>query len=169
VAFGPLADRLRETLWAIEPDLPIVDIIPYERLVARSVAEPRFYLTLLVSFAAIAVILAAGGIYGSMLYAVAQRNREMGIRLALGARGINVVAMIVRHGLVLTAIGISLGVAGAYGLTRTLESFLFGITSTDLSTFVAVSALLAAVALAACYLPARKAAATDPIETLRTE
>jgi putative ABC transport system permease protein len=169
VAFGPLAERLRETLWAIEPDLPISAIIPYERQVANTVAEPRFYLTLLLTFAAIAVVLAAGGIYGSMLYAVGQRNREMGIRLALGARGINVVTMIVRHGLVLTAAGVVLGLAGAYGLTRTLESFLFGITATDVSTFVTVSALLAAVALAACYFPARKAAATDPMETLRSE
>lgn len=169
VAPGPLAERLRETLWAIEPDLPIVDIIPYERLVARSIAEPRFYSALLLTFAAIAVILAAGGIYGSMLYAVGQRHREMGIRLALGARGINVVAMIVQHGLVLTVMGVSLGIAGAYGLTRTLDSFLFGISPTDLSTFVAVSLLLAVVALAACYLPARKAAGADPIETLRSE
>jgi putative ABC transport system permease protein len=160
---------LRESLWAIEPNLPIVDIIPYERLVARSIAEPRFYSALLLTFAAIAVILAAGGIYGSMLYAVGQRNREMGIRLALGARGINVVTMIVGHGLVLTVTGVALGLAGAYGLTRTLESFLFEITATDVSTFATVSALLAAVALAACYVPARKAAATDPMETLRNE
>jgi putative ABC transport system permease protein len=169
VAFGPLAEKLRETLWAIEPDLPIVDIIPYERQVANSIAEPRFYSVLLISFAAIAMILAAGGIYGSMLYAVGQRHREMGIRLALGARGINVVGMIVKDGLVLTVIGVALGIAGAYAVSRTLESFLFGVTATDPSTFVAVSVLLAVVALAACYFPARKAAGTDPMETLRTE
>jgi putative ABC transport system permease protein len=169
VAFGPMAERLREMLWAIEPDLPIVDIISYERQVANSVAEPRFYSALLISFATVAVILAAGGIYGSMLYAVGQRHREMGIRLALGARGINVVGMIVRHGLVLTVVGVGLGLAGAYAVTRTLESFLFGVTSTDPSTFVAVSVLLTAVAMAACFFPARKAAKTDPMETLRTE
>jgi len=169
VAFGPLAERLRETLWAVEPDLPIVDIIPYDRQVANSIAEPRFYSALLISFAAIAILLAAGGIYGSMLYAVGQRHREMGIRLALGASGIRVVGMIVRHGLALTVIGVALGVAGAYSVSRTLESFMFGITASDLSTYIAVSALLAAVALAACYFPARKAARTDPIETLRTE
>jgi len=169
VAFGPLAERLREIVWAVEPDLPIVDIIPYERQVANSIAEPRFYSALLISFATVAMILAAGGIYGSMLYAVGQRHREMGIRLALGARGINVVRMIVQHGLVLTVIGNMLGIAGAYAITRWLESFLFGVTPTDPSTFVAVSVLLTAVALAACYFPARKAAGTDPMETLRTE
>ncbi|UCG86930.1 MAG: ABC transporter permease [Gemmatimonadota bacterium] len=169
VAFGSLAERLRETLWVVEPDLPIVDIIPYERQVANSIAEPRFYSALLISFATVAMLLAAGGIYGSMLYAVGRRHREMGIRLALGARGINVIGMIVRHGLMLTAIGVGLGLAGAYAASRTLESFMFGITAADPSTYVAVSALLAAVALAACYFPARKAAATDPMETLRAE
>ena len=110
-----------------------------------------------------------GGIYGSMLYSVGQMHREIGIRIALGAGRRRVVAMIVRTGLALTIAGITLGLGGAYALSRTLESFVFGLTTTDTPTFAAVAVLLGAVAMASCYLPARRAAATDPIETLRSD
>lgn len=104
-----------------------------------------------------------------MLYSVGQRHREIGIRLALGAGQRRVVSLIVQSGLVLTVAGITLGLGGAFALSRTLESFVFEVTTTDAPTFAIVAALLAAVAIAACYLPARRAAATDPIQTLRAE
>jgi len=168
---GPtaLADAMRAAVWAVDPALPVLEISPLERTVSDSIAEPRFISMLLSTFAALAILLAAGGIYGSMLYSVGQRHRELGIRLALGARESNVVGMILRSGLLLTLIGIALGIAGALALSRTIETMLFGIEPTDPLTFVAVSVLLGAVALAACYLPARKAAKADPLEALRTQ
>jgi len=164
-----LADAMRAAVWAIDPDLPVREILPLEQTVASAIAQPRFLSMLLSTFATLAILLAAGGIYGSMLYSVGQRNREVGIRMALGARAGNVTAMILRSGLRLTVIGIALGIAGALALSRTVESMLFGIEPTDPLTFVAVSVLLGAVALAACYLPARKAAKSDPIEALRAQ
>ncbi len=164
-----LADMLRQAVWAIDGDLPIREITTLEQSIARSIAQPRFYWLLLTSFASIAILLAAGGIYGSMLYSVGRRHKELGIRMALGANRAKVVAMIVWSGLSLTAAGIALGIGGAFALSRTLGSFVFGITTTDPTTFVVVSLLLGTVAMAACYLPARKAAEADPIEILRSE
>ena len=137
--------------------------------VSRSIAQPRFLSILLLTFASLSMLLAAGGIYGSLLYSVRQRHKEMGIRMALGAGTGNVVRMIVKSGLVLTATGLLLGVSGALALSRTLESLLFGIAPADIGTFLVVPLLLGAVALVACYLPARTAAQADPIETLRVE
>ncbi len=145
------------------------EVASLESYVSRSVAGPRFYSTLLTTFAVLAILLASGGIYGSMLYSVGQMHREIGIRIALGAGRRGVVAMVVRSGLALTLAGITLGLGGAYALSRTLESFVFGLTTTDAPTFAAVAVLLGAVAMASCYLPARRAAATDPIETLRSD
>jgi putative ABC transport system permease protein len=164
-----LAEAMRAAVWAVDPDLPVREILPLEQTVASAIAQPRFLSMLLSTFAVLAILLAAGGIYGSMLYSVGQRNREIGIRMALGAREGNVTAMILRSGLRLTLIGIALGLAGAFALSRTVESMLFGIERTDPLTFAAVSVLLGSVALAACYLPARKAAKADPIETLRAQ
>ncbi len=166
---GVLARNVRDVVWAIDPDLPIGEIVQLKHKVAQSIAQPRFLSILLLTFAALSMLLAAGGIYGSLLYSVGQRHKEMGIRMALGAGTANVVGMVVRSGLVLIVIGLLLGIGGAFALSRTLESLLFGITPADPGTFVVVPLLLGAVALIACYLPARKAAQTDPIETLRAE
>lgn len=144
-----LADGLRQAVWSIDPDLPVPEVSSLGTFISRSVAEPCFYSLLLMTFATLSILLAAGGIYGSILYSVGQRSRELGIRVALGARREQVVAMVVRGGLLMAMAGIALGLAGAYGLSRTLESFLFGVSSTDPSTFAAVAILLGGVALAA--------------------
>jgi putative ABC transport system permease protein len=164
-----LANDIREAVWAVNSDQPIREIAPMNVLVGGSIAAPRFLSALMIAFSTMAILLAAGGIYGSILYSVQQRQRELGIRMALGAGRVSVVGLILRQGILLTALGVALGVGGALALTRTLESLLFGITPSDTGTFVAVSALLAAVALTASYLPARKASETDPMETLRAE
>ncbi len=166
---GVLAGTIRDVVWSINPDLPIGEIVQLRRKVSRSIAQPRFLSILLLTFAALSVLLAAGGIYGSLLYSVGQRHKEMGIRMALGAGTGNVVGMIVRNGLLLTAVGLILGLGGAFALSRTLESLLFGIEPIDPGTFVAVPLLLGVVAMVACYMPARRAAGADPIETLRAE
>jgi predicted permease len=166
---GILAGTIRDVVWALDPDLPIREIVQSRHKVARSIAQPRFLSILLLTFATLSILLAAGGIYGSLLYLVGQRQREMGIRMALGAGTGNVVGMIVRSGLVLTVSGLLLGLGGALALSRTLESLLFGITPADPLTFIVVPLLLGAVALVACYVPARTAAQADPIETLRAE
>ena len=166
---GVLAGQIRDVVWGIDPDLPIGEIVQLDRKVAQSIAQPRFLSALLVTFAALSILLAAGGIYGSLLYSVGQRHKEMGIRMALGAGSWKVVGMIVRSGLVLTVTGLFLGVIGALALSRTLESMLFGITPTDPGTFVIVPLFLGIVALVACYLPARTAARADPTATLRAE
>jgi putative ABC transport system permease protein len=164
-----IAGDIREAVWAVNPDQPIREIAPVNQLVGGSIAEPRFVSALLIAFSAMAILLAAGGIYGSILYSVQQRQRELGIRMALGAGRVSVVGLILKQGMLLTAIGVTLGVGGALALTRTMESLLFGITPSDATTYVVVCALLAAVALTASYLPARRASETDPMETLRVE
>jgi predicted permease len=164
-----VAQALRQAIWAVEPDLPVDEVITMRLRIATSMTGPRFYSALLLSFAAVALMLAAGGIYGSMLYSVGQRHRELGIRIALGARGNDVVKMVVGQAAVLALVGIGLGMVGALAVARSLESFVFGITTTDIPTFAAVAALLAVVAVAASYIPARRAARADPMEALRSE
>jgi len=121
------------------------------------------------TFALVALLLAAGGIYGAMLYSVGQRRRELGIRVALGAGRARVLGMVVGQGALLTVTGVALGIGGAYFLTRTLQAFVFGIGTTDVPTFAAVATILAAIAIGATLLPARRAAEADPVEALRAE
>ena len=164
-----LAPALREAVWGLRPDLPVTEIATMRSRIGRSTADRRFLMSMVVMFAVVASLLASLGIYGAMLYSVRQRRREVGIRMALGAVRGSVVAMVVRHGMVLTTVGIGAGLVGGLALSRTLASAVFGITTHDASTYVAVSVLLGSAAFVACYLPARRAASADPMETLRTE
>jgi ABC-type antimicrobial peptide transport system permease subunit len=140
-----------------------------EDVVAASTGETRFYGALLGAFAGLALGLAAVGIYGVMSYAVASRTREIGIRLALGAQRGGVFALVMARGARLTAAGVALGIGGALAATTGLEKLLYGVTPTDPVTLASVTALLAGVALLACWLPARRAMRVDPAVTLRYE
>jgi predicted permease len=157
-----LGSAVRREIHAIDRNLPVPDLVPLRRNLAAPLAGPLFSMLLLAVFAAVALILAATGVYGIMAFAVTQRTREIGVRLALGAQPWRVVGMILTRGLLLTLLGVALGWAGAFGLTRFLAGLLYGTAPTDALTFGAVALLLGAVALTATYLPARRAAAIDP-------
>jgi predicted permease len=159
----------RAAVMSLDRDLPIYDAFTLETMINRTLGQPKFYVLLLSIFAALAVVLAVVGIYGVMAYTVQQRTREIGIRIALGATGQRVVGMVVGRGLVLAALGVALGTAGAYALTRVLSSLLFGVSARDPMTFAAVATLLAAVAVVASWLPARRAARVDPLSAMRAE
>jgi putative ABC transport system permease protein len=164
-----IAGALRNEVRAIDPDQPVSAMRPMTELVDSSVAQPRYRTTLFGLFAALAMILAATGIYGVMSYSVAQRTHEIGVRMALGARRFDVLKLVVGQGMLLTLIGVALGLAAAFGLTRVMQSLLFGVTTKDPLTFVVVSALLIAVAFVACFVPARRATKVDPLVALRYE
>ena len=129
----------------------------------------RFSMFALGLFAGVAMLLAAIGIYGVISYSVAERTREIGIRMAMGAQTRNVLKLVIEHGMALTGIGIAIGLAGAFAITRVMAKLLFGVTATDPLTFALIALSLTFVALAACYLPARRAAKVDPIVALRYE
>ncbi|HEX3187372.1 MAG TPA: ABC transporter permease [Pyrinomonadaceae bacterium] len=154
---------------AIDPDVPLFAVKTMEEYLSASVAAPRFNTTLLSIFAAVALVLTVVGLYGVMSYSVAQRRNEIGIRLALGAQGRDVLMMIVRQGSKLILIGLAIGLVGAYALTRLMASLLFGVRAKDPITFAVVATLLAIVALLACYVPAWRATKVDPMEALRCE
>ena len=164
-----LTGAVRAQLRELDPDLPLTQVRPMTEVVARSVWQPRLYTALFGVFAAVALILATVGIYGVMSYAVTQRTREIGLRMALGAQKQDVLKLVVGHGVVITAIGIGAGLGAAVGLTRLMSSLLFGVTATDPLTFAAVSVVLAGVALGACFVPAMRAAKVDPMVALRYE
>ncbi|HKH48225.1 MAG TPA: ABC transporter permease [Thermoanaerobaculia bacterium] len=157
-----LTAAIRREIRAVDGDLPIPEVQPLRQSLSNAVAAPRFRMLLFGIFAAVALVLATIGVYGVMMFAVAQRTREIGVRLALGARPWGVVRLVLRRGLLLTLLGIALGWTGAFALTRFLASLLYGTAPTDAATFAAVALLLAGVATAAGYLPARRAAAIDP-------
>jgi putative ABC transport system permease protein len=140
-----------------------------DEVLAASAAQRRFNMTLLASFAALAVVLALIGVYGVIGYSVAQRTREIGIRVALGATRSDVVALVVRAGMGWSLVGVAGGFAGALGLSRLISGLLFGVTPNDPATFVAIALAMLGVALAATYIPARRAASVDPIAALRAE
>jgi putative ABC transport system permease protein len=164
-----VAAAIRREVQAIDKDQPIYDVSTMEKILSNSVAPRRLSMVLFSLFAAVALLLAAVGIYGVMSYSVTQRTREIGIRMALGADHKNVVQMIVRQGMTLTLVGIGVGLAAAFGLSRLMTSLLFGVSVTDPLTFVAISSLLAGVALLANYVPARRATKVDPMVALRYE
>jgi putative ABC transport system permease protein len=164
-----IAGAVRKEVQAIDPDQPIAAIKPMTDWVDASAAAPRYRTTLLALFAALAMILAATGIYGVMSYSVAQRTHEIGVRMALGARRLDVLKLVVRQGMLLTIVGVVVGLLGAFALTRVMSSLMFGVTTRDPVTFVAVSLLLVAVAFIACFVPARRATKVDPLTALRYE
>jgi putative ABC transport system permease protein len=164
-----LAPAVRRAVWSVDGDQPIVRVATMADLVAASAAERRFALILFAAFAMAALALAAAGIYGVLAGAVAERTREIGVRAALGASRGEILALVVRQGMALTGLGAALGVAGAAVATRAIAGMLFGVSPLDPATYLGVIALLAAVAMAACGVPAWRAARVDPATTLRAE
>jgi predicted permease len=164
-----IVNEARAAIKEVDADLPVFDVKTMTDAVSESVAQPRFYAILLGSFAGIALLIAALGIYGVISYAVSQRTRELGIRIALGAQRERVVRLVIGQGLTLTLLGIVLGVAGAVVLTRLISSLLFGVAAADPLTFISVAVLFVLVACLASYLPARRAAGVDPIIAMRAE
>lgn len=160
---------VREAIYSVDADLPVASLAPLTTLVDNSLTEPRFAMLLLASFAGVALLLATIGMYGVISYSVAQRTQEIGIRMALGAERQKVLGMILAQGARLAGLGISIGLMAAFGVTRLMTSFLFGVQATDPLTFLSVSLLLVTVALLACYLPARRAMRVDPLVALRYE
>jgi putative ABC transport system permease protein len=163
------ASAVRAAVRDIDPALPVFGMQVMTDLVADSLVRPRFLSILLGSFSVIALVLAAVGIYGVMAYSVSQRTQEIGVRMALGARSSNVMKMVLAQGTKLAAIGVGIGLAGAFALTRLMSTLLFEVSVTDPATFAAVVALLTIVALLACYVPARRATKVDPMVALRIE
>jgi putative ABC transport system permease protein len=158
-----------KAIYSIDKEQALTDVRTMEQVVARSMSSRRFNMTLLITFAGVALVLASIGVYGVMNYTVMLRKRELGIRLALGAQKMDVLRLVLGQGLTLTLIGVGAGLLSAYGVTRLMASLLYGVTATDYLTFVSVSAVLIAVGLLASYLPARRATKVDPMIALRTE
>lgn len=153
----------------VDKDLPIAEVATLNQILAREAAPRRFNATLFSIFAGLALLLAATGVYGVIAYSVARRTREVGIRMALGARRHDVLGLFISHGMRLVLLGLVIGLGGALALTRLMASLLFGVSATDLTTFAIVAGVLTAIGLLACYLPARRATKVDPLVALRYE
>lgn len=164
-----LSGAVRNEVFSLDKDQPVFNLRPMSEVISSSVAQPRFTVFLLGSFAGVALLLAALGIYGVMAYSVTQRTQEMGIRMALGATRASIFKLVIWQGIILALIGVVIGVGAAFYATRVMKSLLFGIGLTDPLTFIVVPLILVAVALLACYLPARKATKVDPVIALRYE
>jgi putative ABC transport system permease protein len=156
-------------VWSFDHNLPISQVLTMDAVVAYANAQPRFEMLLLGIFAAVALLLAAVGIYGVMSYAVSRRTHEIGIRVSLGASRADVVVLVIRQGMLLALIGSAVGILGALGLSRLMKSLLYGVKPVDPLIFCGVTILLMMVAMAASYLPARRAMRVDPRIALRYE
>jgi ABC-type antimicrobial peptide transport system permease subunit len=164
-----LAAPIRELIRSIDDEVVVGEVQPLAQVASDSIARPRLLTALLSGFGVLALLLGAVGLYGVMAYGTVQRTREFGVRLALGARTREVLGLVARDAAKLAGIGVALGLVGALGLTRLLESQLYGVTAIDPLVFAGAAVLLAVVALAAALLPALRAARTDPMTALRWE
>jgi predicted permease len=161
--------ELEQAVWSVDRNLPLADVHTLEEIQARSMAQTSFALVMLSIAASVALLIGVVGIYGVIAYAAAQRTREIGVRIALGAQMGDVRRMFLRHGASLTATGIAIGIGVAVAITRVMATFLFGVGPVDPATYAGVSGTLAAAALLATYLPARRASQVDPVVALRTD
>jgi putative ABC transport system permease protein len=164
-----LAAAIQREIQNVDRDQAVTEVVTLEHVVGESIEQPRLTMFLLGIFATVALTLAAIGIYGVIAYAVEQRTREIGIRMALGAQAPDVLKLVVKNGMTLALIGVVIGVGGALAMTRLMASLLFEVAATDATTFVTVSVGLLAVALLACFIPARRATKVDPLVALRYE
>src|SRR5262249_39558153 len=164
-----MAGAVRNAIWELDKDVTVYDVTTMKDVLYESIARERFTVLLLAIFTAVALILSTVGVYGVISFSVTQRAREIGLRLAIGASPGAVVKMVVGQGARLALIGAGLGLIGALGLTRLMASLLFGTSATDPATFTVVAGLLMAISLLASFVPARRAANTDPVATLRSE
>jgi putative ABC transport system permease protein len=160
---------VRSAIRELDPAVPAVRVQTFDEAVSRSLWRQRLQGQVLGVFAALALLLAAVGLYGVIAYAVAQRTRELGVRMALGASQRQVLGLVLGQGVRLTLIGVAAGAAGALALSRVIASLLYGVKATDPASFLAVSAILAAVAVLASYAPARRAMQVDPLVAMRAE
>jgi putative ABC transport system permease protein len=164
-----LTPEVRRVIAAVDPEQPVSDVQTMDQIIDQNVADRRQQMTLLGAFAGLALLLASIGLYGVLAYAVTQRSREIGLRMALGASAAKVTRMVVGHGVALTGTGLAIGLLGSWAATRALKNLLYGISATDPLTFAAVAGLLTLISLAACWIPARRASRVDPITVLREE
>ena len=164
-----LVSGVRREVRALDPTLPVSNVKTVSQMIDERMSPKRLMTYVLAVFALSALLLASIGIYGVMSYAVSQRTQEIGIRMALGARAVDVLKLVLKNGMALALIGVGIGLAGAFALTRLLESQLFQVTPTDKLTFIAVASSLIVVALLACFIPARRATKVDPLVALRDE
>jgi ABC-type antimicrobial peptide transport system permease subunit len=164
-----MISAVRASVLALDSELPVFEVSTMEQAVARSLSTKRLTSLLLAGFAVTALLLAGVGIYGVMSLNVGNRTNEFGIRLALGARGYDVLRLVIAQGMRLTMIGVTAGLVAALWLTRLLETLLFGVSATDPLIFVGVAVVLSVTALVACWIPARRATKVDPLVALRCE
>jgi putative ABC transport system permease protein len=164
-----LAGVVREQLNGLDPSLPLADVRLMEDVLSRAQARPRFLTLLLSLFSGVALAIATVGIYGVVSYSVARRTKEFGLRMVLGAQGGDVLGLVMKQGAGMILIGVAAGLVLAFIFTRLMTSLLFDVAATDLPTFASVTVVLFGVALAACYIPARRATRVDPMQTLRYE
>ena len=164
-----IVDEAKKQIWSVDRQIPVSDIQSMEGLMAVSLAQRRFNMLLLGIFAALALILAAVGIYGLMAYTLSQRTHEIGVRVAVGAQRRDVLNLVVGEGAKLALLGVAIGIGAALGLTRVMASLLFEVKPTDPATFAIVAIFLVIVGIVACYIPARRAMRVDPMVALRHE